>query len=148
VFTGPGHPALITPKERLMKIMRLATLACLTAGLVICSPSSGGTTPAPKTKTNKDKLIGTWVVTKSAEAPPEATVEFTKDGKLILSAKVDGKDMKMEGTYTVDGDKITSVTKVSGGKELKETVTIIKLTNTELVTKDEKGKTDEFKRKK
>jgi uncharacterized protein (TIGR03066 family) len=130
-----------------MKLLRLATLAGLTAGLVVCSPFSGGTAPAPKPKTNKDKLVGTWVVTKSEEAPPEATVEFTKDGKLILSAKVDGKDMKMEGTYTVEGDKITTVTK-AGGKEMKETFTITKLTNTELVTKDERGKIDEFKRKK
>jgi uncharacterized protein (TIGR03066 family) len=141
-----------------MKLFRLAVVACLAAGLAGSSGSStgntrdtqdSGRTPEPgKVASNKDKIVGTWEVTKSKDVPPGATLEFTKDGKLKMKATVEGERVTMEAAYTVDGDKITVVTKAPDGKEVRATATITKLTDTELVTKDEKGETDEFKRKK
>jgi uncharacterized protein (TIGR03066 family) len=156
---GGQHPdvfALAAVQGALRNVLRMTLAGCLVAVLAGCYSSTtkppAGTPTTPKTEpvaaSNKEKIVGVWEVTKAAEAPPGATIEFTKDGKLIQTAKVEGKEMKMEGTYSVEGDKITSTTKGPGGKEAKETATITKLTDTELVTKDEKGKTDEFKKKK
>lgn len=141
-----------------MKLFRMAVVAVLAVGLAGCGGASTGNTkntqtsgkaPEPeKRASNKDKLVGTWEVTKSKDAPPGATLEFTKDGKVKMTAMVEGKSMTMESTYTVDGDKITNVTKGPDGKEKKEIATITKLTDTELITKDEKGDLDEFKKKK
>jgi uncharacterized protein (TIGR03066 family) len=96
-----------------------------------------------KPPANADKVVGVWEVTKSAEAPPGATVEMTKDGKLILKATINGKTLSQEGTYKVEGDKIRTVQNV-GGKQISETMTIKTLTDTKLVTQDENGKIDEF----
>jgi uncharacterized protein (TIGR03066 family) len=98
-----------------------------------------------KEKSNKEKLVGVWEVTKSASGIPAGAVfEFTKDGKLKISFKADGKDVNVEGTYTVDGDTISS----AGPKgEKPDKNKIKKLTDTELITEDEKGKVDEFKKK-
>src|SRR5262245_29891888 len=100
-----------------------------TAFLVLCLAACSGKKEdkkddkdSGKGKTNEEKLIGTWEAAKpSKDLPPGATLEFTKDGKLIMEAKVKipAKDkekekempVRMEGTYKVDGDKITSVLK-------------------------------------
>jgi uncharacterized protein (TIGR03066 family) len=115
-----------------------------------CDPALSGAAPAPPRKeaANQEKILGTWQLTKSESGGPlGATLEFTKDGKIKLSATLDGKAINLEGTYAVDGDKLTVTWKVTGDKDLKDTETITKLTETELVTKDDKGKIEEFKKK-
>lgn len=102
-----------------------------------------------KKATSKDKIVGVWTVTKSAGGlPPKATLEFTKDGKLKISIKVEDKSVSIDGTYEVKDDKLTVLLKAPGGKEQKETMTIKSLTDTKLVTVDSKGKEDEFEKKK
>ena len=59
--------------------------------------------------------------------------ELKLDGYRALAIKAGGKEDKLEGTYSVDGDKIESV----GPKGEKETIKIKKLTDTELVTESE-----------
>jgi uncharacterized protein (TIGR03066 family) len=113
-------------------------------------PTLSGAAQAPPRKevTNKEKILGTWELTKSESGGPlGATLEFTRDGKIKLSATLDGKAVNLEGTYAVDGDKLTVTWKVTGDKDLKDTETITKLTETELVTRDDKGKIEEFKKK-
>jgi uncharacterized protein (TIGR03066 family) len=82
------------------------------------------------------KLLGKW-------CPKEAalfTIEFTKDGKaMLVTTTADGKELKGEGTYKVDGNKLTATVKVSD-KDRTITRTISKLTDTEMVCTDEKGK--------
>ena len=96
---------------------------------------------------NKEKIVGDWVVTKTAGGlPPKATIQFSKEGKLTISAKLDGKELTMKGTYAVKADKLIIVLK-EGGKEHKETMTIETLTDKKLITIDEKGKKDEFAKK-
>jgi uncharacterized protein (TIGR03066 family) len=139
-----------------MKLSLWALVTCAVVGLAGCAsptttsskgPANPPATSEPKKEaSNKEKIIGTWEPTKKeAEAP---TIEFIKDGKMKMTVTVDGKPQTMEAAYTVDGDKITNIMKTPDGKEMKETATITKLTDTELVTKDEKGKIDEFKKKK
>jgi hypothetical protein len=61
--------------------------------------------------------------------------------------KRDGKDTVVEGTYVLEGDKL-SVTLKHEGKEDKHVVTIKKLTDTDMAVETDKGKKAEFKRKK
>jgi hypothetical protein len=90
-----------------MKLFRMAVVACLAAGLAGSSGSSTGHTKdaqasgkapeAEKVASSKDKIVGTWEVTKSKDVPPGATLEFTKDRKLKLKATVEGERVTMEG---------------------------------------------------
>src|SRR5581483_101106 len=107
-----------------------------------------GARGADKDKVSKDKLVGTWEITKSEEPPPPvgAVVEFTKDGKLKVTHKQDGKDVMIEGTYTIDGDKINVVIKADNN-EVKHTVTVKKIGKDEISAENDKGKAVVFKRK-
>jgi uncharacterized protein (TIGR03066 family) len=67
-------------------------------------------------------------------------IEFAKDGKLLISLDFGGgKEFKIDGTYKLDGDKL-AVKMTFMGEEKGETMTVNKLTKTELVTTDEKGR--------
>jgi uncharacterized protein (TIGR03066 family) len=149
-----------------MKLLRWTLVGCLAIALAGCgSPASdsksskdGDKAEGPKKEaTNKDKIVGTWEPAAKPKPGDPDSVEFTADGKIKATGKdQDGKPVTMEGAYTVDGDKIITVLhgpdgkplKGPDGKEMKQTLTITKLTDTELVTKDEMGKTDELKKKK
>jgi len=92
------------------------------------------------------KLIGKWEPEKPKKGEL-ASIEFTATGKLIAVADVGGKDAKAEGTYKLDGDKLTfEITFM--GETVKETITITKLTDDELEGRDKEGKAEAFKRAK
>ena len=64
-----------------------------------------GTAPAKADDTAK--LLGKWEVTKSTgDTPVGAIVEFAKDGKLAITISNEGKDVKLDGTYKLDGKKL------------------------------------------
>lgn len=88
-------------------------------------------------KIDAGKLVGKWQPTDKKE---NVTLEFTKAGKLIVSAEVEGKTHTAEGTYKLDGNKLTIVISFTG-KEEKEEITITKLTETEMEA-ESKGKGD------
>lgn len=100
-------------------------------------------------KDNAKLLVGTWEFTKSYDKGPPvgSVIEFTKDGKIKLTHKADGKESTHEGTYKLDGDKIALVVK-DGDNERKINTKIKKISETELVTENDAGKTVEMKRKK
>jgi len=103
-----------------------------------------GSSQAGEKKDDKAKIIGSWEVVKSDDAPTGSSVEFTNDGKLILIPK--GKeDKKVEATYKVEGKKLTT-TRNEKGKEEVNILTIQTLNETTLITLNDKGKTDELKR--
>lgn len=148
-----------------MRLLRWTLVGCLAIALAGCgSPASdsksskdGGKSKGPKKEaTNKEKIVGVWEPAKPKKGEPDS-IEYTADGKVKMTGKgPDGKPITMGGTYTVDGDKITRMphgpdgkpVKGPDGKEWKQTLTITKFTDTELVTKDEEGETNEFKKKK
>jgi uncharacterized protein (TIGR03066 family) len=138
------HPRFFSMKGTSMKLLATVIACCVV--LALAGPSRADTKDAPKT--NKEKIVGVWELSKSEDknAPVGATVEFTKDGKMIVKFKMEDKAVTIEGTYTIEKDSITSVLK-HDDQEMKETVTIKKLTDKELVVVDGKGKTDEFKKK-
>jgi uncharacterized protein (TIGR03066 family) len=59
---------------------------------------------------------------------------------------LDAKEFKLSGTYKVK-DKTITTTIDFGGKSKTDSGTIKKLTDTELIMEDDKGKIDEYKRK-
>ncbi len=119
-----------------LKYMSVVAVVCLI-----------GLTARPEDKPDYAKfIVGKWKVIKAApDTVPEGTIiEFTKDGKLKASVKKGKNTETFEGTYTLDGDKLK--TKV-GDKE-RETITIVKISETEMSTKDEDGKEVVLKRTK
>ncbi len=116
-------------------------LAVIAVGLALLLPA---VLAADDKKDDKAaKLLGTWEITKVegrfADMPFEhtalrgATLTFTKDGKLVVAQKNrDGQELKLEGTYKVEGDKL--ITKLRGflNEDLSNTETIKKLTDNEL----------------
>jgi uncharacterized protein (TIGR03066 family) len=110
-----------------------AVLSCALA-LVVC----GGLAADDKKAVPIDakKLIGKWCPKEEAVF----TVELTTDGKATLVAMTsDGKVREAKGTYKVDGNRLTTTVK-AGDDEQTHTFTISKLTDTELVATDDKGK--------
>lgn len=95
-------------------------------------------------KIDEKKLIGKWEPA-NAPAAAKVVIEFSEKGKVTVSADVGGKAEKLEGTYKLAGDKL-SVTMKNEGKERTETMTVTKLTDTELVAKDDGGKEETLKR--
>jgi uncharacterized protein (TIGR03066 family) len=104
-----------------------------------------GFTTAADDKIDAKKLIGKWEPAKPTKDEPPFILEFTDKNKVIVSVTMGGKTSKIEGTYKVDGNKV-EVTMNFNGKELKDTHTVSKLTDTELVSKDSKGKEETMKR--
>jgi uncharacterized protein (TIGR03066 family) len=89
-------------------------------------------------------LVGKWEP--KAPKPGELTsLELTKDGKLVAVAEVGGKPAKAEGTYKLDGEKLTYEVTYAG-ETVKETVTLLKLTDEEMEGKDKEGKVYTYKR--
>jgi uncharacterized protein (TIGR03066 family) len=112
----------------------------LAACLVVCLSAA----PAADTK-NGERIVGTWEAVKGA-VQPGSTLEFTRDGRLKVTVTVGQRTIKADGTYRVEGDKLTITTR-QGGKDTTQHVRIKALADKKLVTQNERGEVDEFKRK-
>jgi uncharacterized protein (TIGR03066 family) len=126
-----------------MKLSRIVASAIVVAGLL-------GTLQAEEKKTdNKSLIVGVWELTKADNGGPlvGTVMEYSKDGKIRMTGKANGKEFNFDGTYVVDGNKFTGILKTPDREE-KGSVTIKKLTDRELVTEDDVGRVLEFKRKK
>jgi len=102
--------------------------------------------PAPDVTT----LAGTWVLVKgSADLPKGVSFVsvFSRDGEMLL--RFDTGDPKRDtvhkGRFKLSAGKL-SYTITTGAGERSETLTVKKLTATELVVVDPDGKTEEFRR--
>src|SRR5262249_27988714 len=120
--------------------MRLSRLAV--AWVLFLSMTINGTAGTDTAK----KLVGLWELVKTeGTGPLGSTVEFTKDGKTRIHAKVKDKEFDFNCTYKVEGDKLTVTITVEGKTHL-EINKIKKLTDMELVLEDAKGVKDEYRR--
>ena len=117
----------------------LAVLLAVAAGASAQDTKDG---KKDKDAVDAKKLIGKW---EPKDKKDNVTLEFTKDGKLLLSVEAGGKTNKLEGTYKLDGNKLTVVLKFMD-QEMKEEVTVSKLTDDEMETTDSKGKKETMKR--
>jgi uncharacterized protein (TIGR03066 family) len=127
----------------------MKTLWFLVAGLLVGGFVLGVRAEDNKPALDKEKLVGSWEVVKSEEPPPPvgAVITFAKDGKMKVTHKQGDKEVTMEGTYAVDGDKINVVLKREG-EEIKHSITIKKIGDETVVAENDKGKAFELKKKK
>jgi uncharacterized protein (TIGR03066 family) len=125
-------------------------LRLLAAGWMVVALTAGARAEKKEEKKDNAKLLlGTWEIEGAPDMVGASTVvEFGKEGKLKVTFRRRGGDEVREGTYTVDGDRLTVTARKDGDKEVKLLVTIKKISDTEMVTEDERGYTEEFKRKK
>lgn len=91
------------------------------------------------------KLIGKWEPTKPEKDAPKMVLEIMDGGKFVFHVTVNDKTQKVDGTYKVTGEKIEVELKI-GDKVEKDTLTVIKLTDTEMVTKGKSGKEEAMKK--
>lgn len=126
------------------------TLLRIAAAVVLVTSLLGILQAEEKKPDNKTLIVGVWELTKtgkSGKPPVGTTMEYTKDGKVKMTGKAKGKEFVFDGTYVVEGNKLTGTLKTSDREE-KGTLTIKKLTDKVLVTEDDVGRVLEFKRKK
>jgi uncharacterized protein (TIGR03066 family) len=108
----------------------------------------GFATMAQAQDDNAKKIVGVWEVAKAGgDLPAGSTIEFTKDGMLKAVVKVEGMEVKLDGTYKVEKEKLTVKIKVAD-QNIEEVATIKKLTDDALEIEDKDKKVDVFKKKK
>lgn len=95
------------------------------------------------TKIDAKKLIGKWEP--KEKKGEQMVMEFTKDGKLTVTGDLGGKELKIEGTYTLEGNKLSFKLKFMD-VPIEETVTITKLTDDELEGQDKDGRVEAFRK--
>lgn len=101
-------------------------------------------TSAMQEKVDGKLLLGKW---EPETKPPGAklVIEFASEGKLKVDAEFNGQKVNMDGTYKLDGNQL-SITMKQQGKEETTKMTVTKLNDKEMVTKDDKDKTETLKR--
>lgn len=102
--------------------------------------AAGGLSAADDKKDEKPdpkKLVGKWAVPGLKDT---SLLEFTADGKVAIKLF-----QNLGGTYKLNGNTLTLKLKVGAGEE-ELALTVVKLTDAELVTKDKDGKEETFER--
>jgi uncharacterized protein (TIGR03066 family) len=126
----------------------MKAFAFLAVGVALCALTLEVRAEEKKAD-NAKLLLGTWEVAKADKGtlPVGSTVEYLKDGKMKIKIKIDDNEQTLDGTYTVEGDKLTLM--VTFNNDVKKTThTIKKISETDLTTADDMGKSVEFKKKK
>ena len=117
------------------------------AGAVLCLV---GVLGAAEDKPDYAKLIvGKWEITKAdaGTVPTGSVVEFTKDGKMKVQFKKGGEEATIDGTYKLEKNVIAMKLKVGDDEKSKE-ITITKISDKAMSTKDSDDKVVEMERKK
>lgn len=112
-------------------------LSCALAALICCTLSAQD---KKDEKIDAKKLIGKWRLKEDKEAG--MILDFGKDGKVTTILKLKDKEDKSTDSYKVEGNTLIITEKV-GGKDVTNKATILKLTDTEMVTRREKAKEDD-----
>ena len=98
---------------------------------------------------NAKMVIGKWKVIKASPRtfPLGTILDLSKDDKVRVIRGQDGKESIHAGTYEVDGATIV-ITVTVAGEEQKHTLTVTKISDTEMATDHGGGGTIEFKKEK
>ncbi len=116
--------------------------------VVLAAPGA----PVPKERADAEKVVGVWKLVKSSNNMDgreiELQVEFTKGGKMIIRQTVNGGPQLMyEGEYKIIKNELPYTMKLPNGQgEKKETLTIKKITEAELIMVDPDGIQEDFER--
>ncbi len=115
-------------------------------GMSLMALVSGGLLAADE-KIDAKKLIGKWEQEADKDKKrPKVVVEFAAEGKMAGTVVIgEGKEFNFEGTYKLDGNKLTQMIKLND-KDNVRTVTITKLTDDVMEGENEKGDKNIFKR--
>ena len=100
-------------------------------------------------KDEREKLlVGKWEVTKTEEGrlPGGSSVEFTKDGKMKVAAKKDGREVKLEWTYKLVKDKVMFELGM-GREKSSDKFPLTKLTDKEMAFEGREGRIVELRKK-
>jgi uncharacterized protein (TIGR03066 family) len=132
----------ISEKEPTMNALRL-----MGAGVIVCALAVG--IQAADEKDNPKRVVGKWKVVKASPGtfPLGTVLNLSKDDKAKVVGSRDGKEFIHAGTYEVGGAKIIITVKVEG-EEQKHTLTITKISDTQMVTEHGGGGTIEFRKEK
>ena len=120
------------------------TVTAVLCAILAVAPAA----PVPKERADAEKVVGTWKLVKSSsmnEGTPDLILELTQGGKMTIRQTVDGNTMVYEGEYKVIKNELPYTMKLPG-REKKETLTIKKLTETELHVVDPDGIQEDFER--
>jgi uncharacterized protein (TIGR03066 family) len=132
-----------------MHKVRLALAGALVVGLTAAA-GADEEEPKPGKGDLQKKLVGRWEVAKSTGAkgvpPPGATIEFTRGGKVLVTAEQKGKKVRREAAYKVEGKGFTLTLK-HGDREHTDTIKVVKVDDKELVLREEDGNELTLKRK-
>ena len=125
-----------------MNVLRL-----LGAGVIVCVLAVG--IRAGDEKDYPKLVVGKWKVVKATPGtfPLGTILDLGKDDKVKVIRSQDGKEFIHAGTYKMDGGTIVITVKIEG-KEQIHTLTITKISDTEMVTDHGGGGTIEFKKEK
>jgi len=113
------------------------------AGVIVCVCAVGIRADDKKDKTKL--VVGRWHVVKASPGtfPLGTVLDLSKDDKVKVIGSRDGKEFVHAGTYQVDGAKIVITVKVDGRAQ-KHTLTVTKISDTEMATNHGGGGAIEF----
>ena len=118
--------------------------------VIFCIPPFLAAAPVPKERAEAERVVGVWKLVKSSNQPGGLTVslemELTQTGRVILRQAVNGQVAVYEGEYKIIKDQLPYSISHPGGVRKSETLTIKKLTATELVVVDPDGIQEDFER--
>ncbi|HQR42021.1 MAG TPA: hypothetical protein PLX97_05040 [Gemmatales bacterium] len=115
-------------------------LVHLLVGLMMLSP----TVMPVEDKIDGALLVGKWKPEKLPENLDKIVIEYLKDGKLKVELTAQGMDLTGEGTYKIEGNKLSIDLEIAGNNQ-KQTRKIVKLTKDEMITKNEDSGDEERK---
>jgi uncharacterized protein (TIGR03066 family) len=105
------------------------------AAVAVLVVAVGGSAVGQDEKIDGKLLIGKWT---PEDKEKGLVIEFAKDGKLSVTA---GEGLKLEGSYKLEGNKLTLKVKF-GDDEKAKVRTVHSLTKDKMVSSDEGGKKD------
>lgn len=119
-----------------MHYLRYVAILILMVGVLLTSDLSAQESSA-------DKIVGKWVSVKDKD---KGTLEFTKNGKVLLKARDDdGKLIEVSGTFKVLGENQVEVTLTLLGESKKDKLTL-EFDKNEISFTDSKKRTEKFRR--
>ncbi len=118
------------------------------AVFVLCAWAAAPAAPIPRDRLDAERVVGTWRMTLGAQGQTDTHLEldFYQSGKMVIrQGRPNGVQSVYEGRYRMYGNQLPY--EVKQGTRLKaETLTVTKLTATELVIVDPDGLKEEFVR--
>lgn len=119
--------------------------AAITLSFALCVPAAAA--PVPRERIEAEKVVGTWKMTLDSQGNTDTDLEleFTQGGRMTIRQRSGGRVVEYVGSYRVVGNEMPYEVKM-GTAVKAETLTIKKLTATELVVVDPDGLKEEFAR--